>query len=372
MRDKLKVVVVGGFPPPSLKVFGGIVTSCKMLLESSFKDHFDLVLIDSTQVSNPPPGFLERLRFAISRFFHYLKKLRTEKPDAVLLFASRGASLVEKGCMCWIARAFGVPALIFPRGGGLIQDADRSRWNLFWIRHALKGASFFLCQGPSWQRFAIDRIGFSSDRVALVPNWTATSIMLQIGQERTQKQEDKLLQILFVGWLEKEKGIFELLEATRVLSSTQDFRLVIAGRGRAEQQARDFVKDHGLSGVVEFAGWVEGDSLCDLLKQSEVFALPSWSEGLPNAMIEAMAAGLAVVVSSVGNIPDIITDEKEALLVPPKDVEALCIALRRTLESSILRNDLSRTGHAFALTSYSVETAVQKLTDAINQAVSKA
>lgn len=364
-----KVMIVGGFPSSTSKIFGGIVTSCKLLLDSSLKEHFSLVLIDTTQVSNPPPKLLVRLRLAISRFFYFVKQVWIVRPQAVLLFTSKGASLAEKGTMAWVARFLGVPSLIFPRGGGLMVDAKRNKWQSFWIRSALRGADFFLCQGPAWQRFASEEIGFAPDRVILVPNWTASSDLLKIGHDRVPKDSRNDLRLLFVGWLEKEKGIFDLLEACAHLARPQKFRLTIAGRGKAEDEARKYVLEHGLSETVDFAGWVEGGALLNLYQESDVFVLPSWSEGLPNAMIESMAAGLAVIVSSVGNIPDVIRDEQEALLVPAKDVNALTSAIQRVITSSELRCDLSKRGHDFAAANYAVEPAVQRLSNALNLAI---
>lgn len=369
IRSRPTILVVGGFPPSDAKIYGGIVTSCRMLLNSTFSERFKLILIDSTQISNPPPYLLKRLLLSMLRFARFALQLWRKRPDAVLLFTSKGASLVEKGAMAWFARVLGIPSLIFPRGGGLIQDVKNSRFQRIWCRYALQGAERFLCQGPAWKRFAIEEIGFASEKVEIVPNWTASKELLRIGFEREYCSTKENLDLLFMGWLEKEKGIFELLESCLQLSSRRAFTLTIAGKGRAELAVRKFVEKNGLADRVVFAGWAEGAEKDALFRKADVFVLPSWSEGLPNAMIESMAAGVAVIVTEVGNIPDVISDGIEAILVSPKDVPALTKALDRMFDLPELRITLAKKGHVFASETFSVECAVSKLSDVIESVI---
>jgi len=120
---------------------------------------------------------------------------------------------------------------------------------------------------------------------------------------------------------------------------------------------------------VHFAGWLEGDELEGLLARSDVLVLPSWAEGLPNAMIESMAAGLAVVASAVGNIPHVVADGREAILVPPRDVTALTAALGRVISDPALLYRLARAGHELAASRFAVEPAMQQLADIVLAAV---
>lgn len=366
---KSRILIVGAFPPIENKIFGGVVTSCKALVNSSFSHKFELILIDSTQISNPPPSLLKRAVLAGFRFIYFCKQITTLRPDAVILFAALGASIVEKGVMAWFSRLFGIPVLFFPRGAELIDIAASSIIQRLWIRWACRGATYFLCQGPAWQRFALEIIGFDLVHAPVVPNWTATNNLLAIGKRREKKKLGHITQLLFLGWLEKEKGIFELLQACSVLAAAYSFRLTIAGRGHAEDDARKFIQQSDLSSSIQFVGWVQGEALEQLLADSDVLILPSWAEGLPNAMIEAMAAGLAVVVSAVGNVPDIVTDGQEALLVLPKRVDLLQRAIQRLLEDPDLREAIAARGHAFVEKHYAVEPAIEVLSKVIMAAI---
>ena len=99
------------------------------------------------------------------------------------------------------------------------------------------------------------------------------------------------------------------------------------------------------------------------LQESDIFVLPSWSEGLPNSMIEAMAAGLATVVTSVGVITDYIQNNKHALIVPPHNIELLEDALKRLITDQDLRSSIAFEGRNLSVSCFSVESNTTKLGD---------
>lgn len=366
---KPKILIVGAFPPSKSPVVGGIVTTCKTMMASDFPNHFDLVLIDSTQRTNPPPSLMVRLFGAVIRTAKYLFSLLFNRPDGVLLFAAVGPSIAEKGLMAWAARIMGVPASMFPRGAQVIEAAQESPLQKLWIKAAMRGATQMLCQGPAWRRFAIDELGFQSSQCAIIYNWTATPELLQIGERRGPPSVNKIPTILFLGWLEREKGVFELLGACRRLSEKYEFRLQIAGNGNAEKQAKEFVLNCKMEGVVEFVGWVHGERKRQLLAEADILALPSWIEGFPNTVIEAMAAKLAVVVSAVGNVPDILSDREQALIIPPKNEEVLFRALDELICKPAFRASLADNGFAFARDNFSTDSAISHLIRSVKASV---
>lgn len=368
---KKKVLVVGGFPAPDSKIVGGIVTTCQALLNSPFAHHFRLSLVDSTQISNPPPSFGIRLILSCRRFLIFFATLVRVRPDAVLLFAADGASLAEKGLMAWTARALRMPALIFPRATTVIDVFERSRFHRYWIIFAFRGAEYFLCQGPTWRNFAITAIGFSTEKSPIIRNWTATQSLLSIGESRRNKRPSGRPTILFLGWLESEKGIFELLQASLWLSDEYGFQLKIAGRGHAEGAARSFIEDKGLDGVVSFCGWVGEGERESLLCEADILVLPSWSEGFPNVIVEAMAAKVAVVATAVGNVPELIKNGEQALLVEPRDAPALHRAMAILLQDYKFRTGLAERGYEFARNKFSLTSEVAKLTSVVDEAISE-
>ncbi len=358
--DRPRVLFVGAFPPPGGAIVGGMVTSCGILLASSFPARVDLDLLDSTQISNPPPGFAVRLMRAAGRFVKFIGRLERRRPDAVLLFVAVGASIVEKGTMAWYARLRGVPVIMFPRGGSVIDDCRKSAFTRLWVRWSFRGARKIVCQSESWQRFAVDVLGFVRSNVTVMRNWTATRELLDVGAKRIVRQ-NLPVRLLFLGWLERDKGIFELIEACRRLASSHEFTLDIAGEGNASAEARALVKRHELTEVIRFRGWLQGEHILRALGEADVLVLPSWAEGLPNAMVEAMAAQLAVVVTRVGAIPELICDRRSGMLVEPRNTDSLAGALAAIIEDGALRASLAREAYAIAMSDFGVEAAVHRL-----------
>lgn len=368
---KKKVLIVGAFPPPGRKIFGGVVTDCRSLMGSSFSSQFQLAVVDSTQVSNPAPPFMMRLLLSWRKLAIFTYRIIAFQPDVALIFASAGASFFEKGIMAFISRTLGIPVLLRPVSGKTMDDFNGSLFSRFISRFTFQNANYVICQGLAWQDFLVNNLGFRCEQAPIVPQWTATNDLLVIGERRAIAITSKKPRLLFIAWLEADKGIFELLNATLVLSRKYDFELTITGRGHAEAEAKTFVQANGLQHVVEFAGWVDGESKAGQFAGSDILVLPSWAEGFPNAIIEAMAAKVAVVVTSVGNIPSLITDGAQALLIPPRNVKALELAIERLLVDQQLRIGLAERGYAFARDNFSVEQGVVKLTAVIDAATAQ-
>ena len=356
---KSKILIVGGFPSDNNQIFGGIVTSCQALMKSSFSKRFDVITIDSTQIQNPIPTLFIRFLYAFKRSSLYFFKLLFKRPDVVILFPAIGASLVEKGVMSWLAFFLRIPVLMFPRGGPLLNQVKESAFTKFWVKIVFSSSTMVLCQGPAWKNFAMEVLGFSDNKSPIIFNWTATDSLLAIGEEKLTKETSLPLNILFLGWVEKEKGIFDLLDVCLDLKEDYKFKVSIAGGGSCEETAKKIAINNNLD--VRFYGWVDRTKLKYIFENADILVLPSWAEGFPNAIIEAMASGVPVIVSSVGNIPDIIKHKSEALLVPPKNKNALRASIINLIESDELRNKLSRNGHEFASRNFSVEKAAIKL-----------
>jgi glycosyltransferase involved in cell wall biosynthesis len=110
-----------------------------------------------------------------------------------------------------------------------------------------------------------------------------------------------------------------------------------------------------------FHGWLYGEPLLQRYRDADVFVLPSHAEGLPNSMIEAMAAKLPVVVTSVGNIPDVIKHGVTGWLVEPNNVSELTRALSIALEDRSIMSALATAGQGKARAEFAVEPAVERL-----------
>jgi len=155
-----------------------------------------------------------------------------------------------------------------------------------------------------------------------------------------------------VGRLAPEKGLHYLLEAARrLVADGVDLRIVLAGDGpertRLERAATD-----ALAGRVQFLGETPHERVPAVLRQLDIFVMPSTWEGFGVAAVEAAACGLPVVASAVHGIPDVVVHGETGLLVPPRDAGALAAAIRRLADDGALRRRMGAAGRAFAAAYY--------------------
>ena len=140
--------------------------------------------------------------------------------------------------------------------------------------------------------------------------------------------EDAPLNIVYIGRIAREKGLYEALQGVRIAHELGvDARLVVAGGGPEQDRLERYAHALGISTRVTFAGPVFGADKVRLLDGAHVMLLPSYSEGMPYALLEAMAAGIPVVATPVGAIPDVLADGTHGFLVPPRDGKAIAEAL---------------------------------------------
>jgi glycosyltransferase involved in cell wall biosynthesis len=169
--------------------------------------------------------------------------------------------------------------------------------------------------------------------------------------------------VLFLGRLEARKGVFDLLEAVSALrASVPDVRLVCAGEGDRGAVVR-YAERLGVADAVKFTGWVGPSGKRALLENAAVLALPTYDEGLPMSVLEAMSAGLPAVVSPVGALPEAVVDGVSGLLVAPGDTAGLKRALGKILLDRKLAARMGAAARESARLRFAPERVIPQLED---------
>ena len=164
-----------------------------------------------------------------------------------------------------------------------------------------------------------------------------------------------------LGRLGRRKGTYDILEAVPAVISRHSTATFHFGGDGDVNEVRTQLAGVSWGRQVRLLGWLNDDAKSTLLSRASVFVLPSYNEGLPVALLEAMAHGVAVVTTPVGGIPEVVTDSKTGLLVAPGDVAAIAGAICRLLEDPSLRTTLGRNGRALIESEFSVERAVARI-----------
>lgn len=205
------------------------------------------------------------------------------------------------------------------------------------IRYVLGRCTLIIVLSESW-RHAISEI--TTGRIEVIAN---PALPLRGDLAATPRQPETLL---FLGRLGRRKGIHVLLQA--LVSVTKRYpavRLLCGGDGDLDG-VREAASRLGIADHVEVLGWVDEARRAQLLAQASIYILPSFAEGLPMSILEAMSAGLPVITTPVGGIPEAVTGGVEGLLVPAGDAEALADAICRLLGDTPLREAMGARARA--------------------------
>jgi glycosyltransferase involved in cell wall biosynthesis len=250
-------------------------------------------------------------------------------------FASRGSTL-RKLILAWVTLHAGRPLILHAHGGGFDTFYRRLPPPLRrMVSEVFQRADRFVVLSPRWKSFYIEECELSPSQVVVLPN--PTRLPAEVPDRRARPQ----VQFLYLGRICEKKGAFDLIRAFASLgeSERQRARLVLAGNGEV-QEARRLAVEYGARVIV--LPWLDARRRDQLLAASDVFVLPSHIEGMPMAMLEAMASGLPLIVTPVGGIPDVVTDGVEGQLIPPGDVPQLALALSSMINDPARRWELGQ------------------------------
>ncbi len=198
---------------------------------------------------------------------------------------------------------------------------------------------------------------------------TAT-IQSQIRQELSLPNSGKI--VLFVGHIIRTKGIFELIDAWNTIAKKfNDIYLVLIGDGQDKAELLGRVETYNLRDYVRTVGVVPHSQMHRWMNASDLLVLPSYSEGVPNVVMEAMACGLPVVATTVGGLPAAVGDSRGAILIPPKSSEQLADAMIEILDDDAQRQSMSIAARATAMERFDINQNANNVMQAIKETLGK-
>lgn len=332
-----RVLMVGSAPEER----GGIGTVTTLLLRHGSR-HADIRMV----VTHREGPASMRLRLWLRGTAQALMAFR--RVDVVHAHVSERGSVIRKGLLVLLAKAFRVPVVLHCHGAefadwfsGLPGLARRG------IAWTFRQADLVVVLGSSWRTRYMKLLGIPGDRVVAFGNpiELPASVAKPAG-----------LKVVFLGRFGERKGSAAVLKAVAGLP----VELVMAGDGEVVE-TRALARQLGVS--AEIRDWLSFEERDELLASAHVFVLPSRDEGLPMALLEAMAHGLVPVVSPVGSIGDVVQDGENGLLVPPGDEAAIRRALQSLLADEGMRERLAKAARStvepFAIESYMDEMAAR-------------
>ena len=286
------------------------------------------------------PGLVRRLR----------RRLREVKPALLQTFLFH-ANVVGRIA----GRLAGVPTIV----SGIRVAEKRSRIPLWLDRATQWMVDHHVCVSRDVANFSIERGGLRADKIKVIPNGVDVNRFAHAAPADLSEfgiPADSTT-IIFVGRLDEQKGPFILLAAVKqLLESQRNVHVLLVGEGPLRGRLETWVRDHGFGEKIHLIGWRADVSA--LLKASEILVLPSRWEGMPNVVLEAMAAGLAVVASEVEGTTEIIRNHQTGILVPPESPQDLSTILFLLLNDPKQVSSLGLAAQESVTKDFAIETMV--------------
>jgi glycosyltransferase involved in cell wall biosynthesis len=298
------------------------MASVQLLLERWVPDDVDLYVYP-TFVEG---GVAARLRATLLGVGGAVWRLLTERVDVVHVNLSKKASVLRKGVILSVARHRGVATVVHAHAGLFLDWFDGLPRPARTLVQRLLVADRVVALNETVRDGYASRLGVPMEQMLLMSN------PVEWPSDIPDRSGSGPVVAAFLGYFREMKGIFDLVRAVSLLPPEQreHFRLVAAGHGDPEP-VRAAVRQAGCADAVEVREYLPPPERDALLAQTGILVLPSYAEGLPMSVLEAMAWGVAPVVTPVGGLGDLIRDGHNGVLVPVGEPDALASALSKLL-----------------------------------------
>jgi glycosyltransferase involved in cell wall biosynthesis len=313
------------------------VSVVNLALVDGLQDHFTFVC----SASNRRYGLTRQcqlnfwnLYYLVKHLVIWLKNLLRHRPD-VAHYAIISSWAMKKGVlMLGLARIFGARTVGHLHDGNFVEHWNQlspmRRRFAFWQLSKLDG---FIVLSERWRDLIEEQVGIAPEKLYVVNNSIAAGFEDAALAMPVARPGNRLLSL---GTMGRDKGVLELVAAcAAVAKETQDFSLDLVGPER-EPGIRDLVNrqlvDLDLTANVRLQGGVHGPAKLDLFRESSIFVLPSYFENFPLVILEAAAAGQAIITTRVGAVPEFFEDGVSAIFVDVGNVAQLAEAITRLLQ----------------------------------------
>ena len=324
--SKPRLLLWSPLPPPS----GGIASWTKRLLSSALAERYDIRVVNTNQSGTRSGIQMDKALGMVAATARWAKELATWRPDVVHVNTSgRWPGSIKEFTAVQMARLSGAKTVLHFRGRGP---------QFLFEKKSFRAGGRPLLRLPH-QTLVLNRaaLEFAHDNGMPSARQVTGFVLKRPKPPRAWPNERQPIKLIYVGWMIEAKGLVELLEA---VSRVPRVQLTMAGRyipdanGDTLEAALDrrLAEDPGLNERVTRLGEIPPEQVWSELEAGDLFVLPSWSEGFPNALLEAMMCGLPALVTPAGAMPEAVVDGETGVVVPMRDADALTAALQGFVE----------------------------------------
>lgn len=336
-------------------VKGGIAAVVNGYRGSQLEKDYKIIYVESYKDG----GKITKLLKSIRGYFHFIKVLVVDKPDLLHIHSSFGPSFYRKLPFIYMASWAGVPIVNHIHGAdfdSFFRNAGDGKKKL--IRKVYDKCSVLIALSAEWK-----------ERLSSVVNPGKIKIIENYSIINEKAYEEKNMRacnnrVLFLGELGQRKGCFDIPAIIeKVAATVPEVRFILCGAGNKADESviRKMIEEKKVTANVEFPGWVRGGEKDRVLWQADIFFLPSYNEGMPMSVLDAMGYGLPVVSTKVGGIPKIVHSGENGMCCDPGDVNSMADAITELLTNDQARIRASAFSMKIAKERYSLEAHLKML-----------
>jgi glycosyltransferase involved in cell wall biosynthesis len=365
-----RVLLSGHLPPP----MSGIGTYYESLLASSLPKRVRLQFIDTSSRRRPGAETgtwsLSNMISAISDCARFARIAVLCRPEICHIATSVGLSFLKHSVCIVIARLLGSKVVLHPHCSFYFFYQRRTKSWQWFARKVIGLCHIVIILSNEWKE--LQEI-LPSCQLYYLPNAINLSGYVEVGLERLASKNDKFcLHVLYLGHVGKDKGSFDLISAAKKVVG-QENRVIFDLVGHEQalgdiKRLNEEVIEAGFEQFIHFQSPVKGAEKIKLFRSADIFVYPSYHEGMPMAVIEAMACGLPIIATQVGGLPDLVFPDVNGLLVPVGQPDRLAAAIQLLIDEPQLRYSMQAGSYRLAQENFDIEKLVIRLLD-IYQAV---
>jgi glycosyltransferase involved in cell wall biosynthesis len=349
---------------PAETSFGGIKNYYKVL-KNKFELPVEYIIRGSRKWPHRENNYKEFIRF-FSDIFIFRKKIKSGKYNLIQTSTSLGLfSVIRDALYLFIAKKNNVKTIVFFRGWDKNFEYKIERSYLKLFRKYFFTSDLFIVLSPEFKN-TLTRWGYNKE-IKIESTLIDEKLLNQINFENLfrikNEKLNKEINILFLARIEIEKGVYETINSFSILQdqlSDYDLNLIIAGDGLELNELKKYINKINLNRV-SIVGNIEGNKKADLLSMADLYIFPTYTEGMPNSVLEAMAFGLPIIAGEAGAIPYIISEGVNGYVTKSSDPSVISSLLNHLILNKELRIEIGKNNFIAAKENYYSSKVIKRL-----------
>ena len=350
----LNVLMVG----PSRRANGGMTTVVNNYFETDLKNKVNLKYIDTTIDGN----LLLILGYNFIAYIKILYSLLYKKVDIVHIHMASRGSFYRKSIIVKMSKWFNKKVIIHLHGASFAKfyedecDLNKKKY----VKEVFSLADKVIVLSVEWEKKILS---WFNCNVTVLEN--AVFVPDRNLYNNTSKN------IVLLGRLNERKGTYDLISVVKDISKKfNDIKLLLAGDGDIVK-LNNKIEELGIEEYVEVLGWIDHEKRENILRDTLIYVLPSYNEGMPMSVIEAMSYGIPTISTFVGGIPQLIDNNINGFLIQPGDKESLKNNIEILLANSELRDEMSLKAYEKINSKFNLKRKIENLSDIYENVVNK-